>query len=68
MKVSEFKAWAAGFVENVEGPPSQKQWARFLEMMMRLQDEPETAVAASDRAFDAMPSAVSWGGKPGAKR
>lgn len=29
MKTSEFKAWFAGYVENLDGPPNKKQWKRI---------------------------------------
>jgi len=29
MTLSEFKAWFTGYTENMDGPPSSKQWKRI---------------------------------------
>lgn len=33
MKLDEFKAWFSGFTEDMNGPPTEKQWARIKEQV-----------------------------------
>lgn len=43
MNLSEFKAWFEGFAENLEGPPTEKQWARITDKIGQIKDAPPVA-------------------------
>lgn len=40
MTLSEFKAWFEGFTENIDGRPSEKQWARICKRMKDIDGSP----------------------------
>ena len=44
MNLAEFKAWFEGFTEILEGPPSEKQWARIQEKVGQIKDAPPVTI------------------------
>ena len=40
MTASEFKMWFAGFIENLEGRPTQHQWERIKERVAEIDNTP----------------------------
>lgn len=44
MNLPEFKAWFSGFTENLDGPPTAKQWARIAEKVEAIKDAPAVTV------------------------
>lgn len=40
MNLSEFKAWFEGFTEDMNGPPSQRQWKRIKKRVSEITSEP----------------------------
>ena len=40
MTLSEFKAWFEGFTENMDGPPSVKQWKRIQKRVGEITSQP----------------------------
>lgn len=44
MNLQEFKAWFEGFTENLDGPPSERQWKRIVEKIGKIADAPPVPV------------------------
>ena len=44
MTLSEFKAWFAGYAEEMDGPPTPKQWEKIKERVGKIDGTPITAV------------------------
>lgn len=42
MNLSEFKAWFDGFTENLDGPPTTKQWKRVQDKVAEIKEMPAT--------------------------
>lgn len=40
MNLSEFKAWFEGFTEDMDGPPSAKQWKRIKKRVSEITSDP----------------------------
>ena len=40
MTLSEFKAWFEGYTEEMEGPPSRKQWKKIQDKIKKISDAP----------------------------
>ena len=38
MTLSEFKAWFEGFTEEMDGPPTKKQWSRIRKRVLEIDD------------------------------
>lgn len=49
MNLSEFKAWFGGYTEEMEGPPTEKQWKRIKKKIDKIDDTPTTWPIFIDR-------------------
>ena len=48
MTLSEFKAWFAGYAEEMDGPPTPKQWEKIKERVGKIDGTPITARFIAD--------------------
>ena len=63
MNLSEFRAWFEGFTEEMDGPPSTKQWKRIKKRVSEIIDAPTTYPVFIDRYVRPYPWYWQGGGR-----